>query len=355
MARARAQYEIHAEDRTAGAINRARAGLRGLGDAAKGVGLVTAAGAGLAAAGLATLTTRALKVGDEIQKLALQTGLTTEYLSEMRYAAGLAGAQFESIPKAARRMSVFLDDVAAGGKTTTVAMARLGLSFKSLAGLSQDARLDAFIDALRRVEDPAQRAALANLVFGRAGEDMIRIAANSAEAIRAMRDEAQALGVSLSRDQVDAMAEANDAIARLQTAFEGLGFSLASEFAPDIARGAQAVTEVLLPALTGTLHTVRSLARTLGGHAAAVGAVLSGNFTEAADIIRATYGDLFADVGAGLDRLRGGADRAADVARGRGAGASAQPSRIDYVIPQLNETNKHLRDIANRVGPATAG
>ena len=357
MARARAEYSIDAEDRTGAAIASAKRGFQGLRSAGGAVGRSIGAGAGVAFAGLATMTKAAIDAGDRVQKLAIQSGLSTEYLSEMGHVAELQGASIESFGQASRRMSTFLLDAARGSKTAADTLDRLGLSMDEVNKLSQEQRIDAFLGALHQVPDAAERAALAQQVFGRAGEDMVRIADLGTEGIANLRAEANKLGLTLSRDQADAMAAANDGLTRLQASMRGFANQLAAEFAPGIADGAEILAEVLLPTLRGVAGSLRTVGKLIGGVAAAGAALGRGEFSESASIIGAAFDDLFSSINDGIDRLVDGADEATGAIGGRGGvlvGAGGGGS-VTLDAPQLDEQTRYLREIANNVGAARAG
>ena len=75
-------------------------------------GIATPAGAATAAIGaLSGVLIGSIKsfvsTGDEIQKMALRTGFSTEALSEMRHALKISGSDIKSFEKGIKRMSKF--------------------------------------------------------------------------------------------------------------------------------------------------------------------------------------------------------------------------------------------------------
>lgn len=290
VARAKAQYDLVARDKTDRAFDQVKRKLGGFRSAISGVG--AALGGVLAVGGFARFVKGALDAGDEIQKLAIQTGASTEFLSEMRGVAELSGASYEKFTKALKRQAQFMDRASAGAKAQTETLAQLGLSLSDLQGLSPEQLFLTMGDALNKVEDANLRAALANNIFRGTSEDVLRITQQGSAAINELREEQRKLGNSLSRDQVDAMAEANDALSRLSQAFKGAGNALAAEFAGPIKSLADFLRNVVRPAIGVVAELFNIAGNALGGFAATMGALLAGDFRGAFETVKLLFGDI---------------------------------------------------------------
>ena len=70
---------------------------------------MTIAGAGIAA-GLTGIMAKFASYGDEINKAAGRTGLTTESISELKYAADQSGSSLEGVEKGLMRMNKFMTE-----------------------------------------------------------------------------------------------------------------------------------------------------------------------------------------------------------------------------------------------------
>jgi len=105
--------------------------LSGIGEKAKSMrGAFLAVGAaGAAVTGAIALSIKSFaQAGDEIQKMALRTGLTTESLSELKFALEQSGSNIEGFEKGIRRMSSFIQDGRDGLTETTRALDSLGIA-----------------------------------------------------------------------------------------------------------------------------------------------------------------------------------------------------------------------------------
>ncbi len=201
--------------------------FRTMGKVMVGVGLAIAAALGAAVFAYA-------KAGDEIQKMALRTGFTTEALSELKHAADLSGASLAGLEKASRTLSGAILDAGYGLETYVRAFDQIGLSYEALAALNPEEQFIAVMEALAGVTDESTRAALATDLFGRAGTQLLPMLANGAEGLADMRQEAHDLGIVFDQVAADKAAALNDAMTRLKESLQGVMFAIADELVPVI-------------------------------------------------------------------------------------------------------------------------
>jgi len=194
----------------------------GLGTAAKtvGVGLLAA---GTAAIGMGVASVKSFaETGDQLQKLAIKTGFSTEALSELKYAADLSGSSIEGIQTSVRKMQMTIVDAGDGMSTATDAFDKLGLSIEDISKMTPEEQFSAITSALADITDPTQKAALSMDIFGKSGTDLLPMLEGGAEGLNAMRQEAKDLGLVMSQEDADAAAEFNDSLTKIQGAFSGL-------------------------------------------------------------------------------------------------------------------------------------
>lgn len=194
-------------------------------------GMVGILGAGLFARG----AKGSLEFADKIGKLNSRLGASTEFLSEMRFAAEQTGVTFETFTMGLQRMQRRVAEAAQGTGEAKNALIELGINAKKLVGLSLEDQFDVIAEALSEVGSESDQVRLAMKLFDSEGVALLQTMEGGAEAVRALRDEAKGLGVSLSKDATDGAAEANDAINRISTSLRGVVEELAINFAPAIA------------------------------------------------------------------------------------------------------------------------
>jgi TP901 family phage tail tape measure protein len=246
MADAKLQAVIDARDRTAGAFGSFNARIQASRNRIRGMGLAMSA-MGAAMVGAMALSVKSFAAaGDEVQKMASRTGFSTEALSELRFAAQIAGTDIRSMEVGFRRMSSSIIDANAGLTESQRSFNQLGLEFTSLEGLSPE---DAFLritSALADVEDATLQVSLAQDIFGRSGTALLPLLEGGSEALQRLRAEASELGVVFSQETADQAAELNDQLTRLKTSMQGVVFVLAQVMVPAIDAVVGAITPVIV-------------------------------------------------------------------------------------------------------------
>jgi len=238
-------------------------GLRRIGSLARGVtraitgilgplGLL--AGGGIVA-GLGGLLKGFIDTGDSIGEFAAQVGIATGALQEWEYAAERSGTGGATFRKSLEFFSKTLGNARANGGKFTSTLAKMPPAFrKALLGAeSTDEALRLSVGALGSVTDESDRAALATALFGKSGARMALLAAQGADGIQRLREEAQRLGVVLDEDAVRAAGEADDQLIQFKGTIRGLKTAIASELLP-----------VFLPLLRDLTEWIRSNRELIG-------------------------------------------------------------------------------------------
>ena len=190
------------------------------GDALKRLALPLAGGFLSGGAVLAGLKATVARL-DEIGKTADKIGLTTDALQELRFVAESAGVSQDQLDQSLQTLSKTLGEASLGMGEGIVALKALGLEAGQLKGLGLDRALSTIADALNRVEDPAQRSALAMKLFGESGAGMVNLLREGSEGMERMRADARALGAVIDEDLIRNAEEAQtklDAMSRVISA-----------------------------------------------------------------------------------------------------------------------------------------
>jgi hypothetical protein len=198
------------------------------------VKVALAASAAAVSAALVKLAIDGLAAGDEQAKLARAMGLTNEQLAIMERAADLSGISIGQLETSTRQLNRALVDAEDGSGRAAEAFKALNINAADLRGLDIDEQMIALGEAFEGITDSAQRASLAQDLFGRSGGRMLNLIDGAAETIGRARDEVDAFGLALTDQQARAIEAANDNISTLRSAFEGFGLQLAATVAPAI-------------------------------------------------------------------------------------------------------------------------
>ena len=220
--------------------------------------------AAAASAAAAAAVVRFAQVGDTLQKASIRTGIAVESLSRLDYVAGQSGASFQALSTGLRVMAKFTDDLRRGSLLAVDAMSQLGLQSSDLAGLSPEQMFVKLADAISSLQDPLERAAAAQKVFGRGGTELLPMLDLGAAGIAELAQQADQLGAVMSTEAANNAAALTDAIDNVQRAATGAAVQFANVFAPAIT----AATDTLADLIAGSENGIRAMATLAAGVAA---------------------------------------------------------------------------------------
>jgi hypothetical protein len=181
----------------------------------KFTGIGAAIGAIVGGAGFGLLFKSQSEAIDSAAKLSDRLGITTESLAALQHAAGLSGVETDALTGGLEKYLKNVSEAAGGNSQLSAAFNSLGLDAKELIGLPTDQAMGKIGDALNAIANPAQRAAAAQEIFGKSGQALLPFLAEGSDGLGAMREEAEALGLTFSRVDAGKVEEANDSISRV--------------------------------------------------------------------------------------------------------------------------------------------
>jgi len=192
--------------------------------------------AGVASVAIGSGVASVVRMGDEMIRLRDRTGLSTDFLQKLKFAADQTGAPFESTTMAVNRFEVSLGK---SSKATQAAIAQLGFSFSDLRAMKPEDQFTAIVTALNRIEDPAKQSAIAIQLFGRGGMQMLPLIRND---FAALAEKAEALGIIISEKTLKAGDELGDNWDALKASGKSL---LAEALGPFVGRLAEATGQLV--------------------------------------------------------------------------------------------------------------
>jgi len=178
---------------------------------------------------------------DTLGKMSDRLGMTTEALGGLEYAAKLTDVASELLTGSITKMQRAIAEGIHGGKEQMESFKRLGLSLGNLAGMKTEEQFYAIVDALSKITNPAERAAMAMRVFGKSAPGMLPLIISGAQEIRNAVVEAKELGITFSRDVAVKAEMFNDNMTRVWEVVKGIGITLATELLPYLVAGSEAV------------------------------------------------------------------------------------------------------------------
>jgi len=235
-------------DKLSAGLRRAQKQLEAFGAGLRSVGIRMA---GIGAAAVTSLFGAArmfATVGDDLEEMSQRTGVSVEALSELGFAADIAGSDLETLETGIKHMQRAIVEAAGGSESAQQALAKLGVSAADLAGLSPDEQFKRMADGIARIEDPALRVAVAMQIFGRSGTKLIPLLAGGAAGIEALQEQARRLGLTISAETAHDAAELNDALDSLWRVVRQGVFTIGSALAPTLKELAERITRIIVTA-----------------------------------------------------------------------------------------------------------
>ena len=207
---------------------------------------MTAVGGGIVG-GLMAMTKQAATYGDEIAKASKKTGMTTEDISRLRYAAERSGVGFGGLESALARMARSASEAAGGAEMYSEAYDRLGVSVTDANGeLKGGEQLFREVaEGLKNVDNATERAALAQEIFGRSGAQLLPLLNEGEAGIKKLGDRAEELGMVLSGKAANDSERFNDALEDLKDTGTTIAMTLGQTLMPTIAEIAEKVSEAV--------------------------------------------------------------------------------------------------------------
>ena len=212
-------------------------------------------GAKVFAGGVAFVTPLLLAVkqfassGDALDKMSSRVGASVEFLSALSHAAQIGGTNIAAMEVGIRRLQRTAFDAERGLSTAKDAFDQLGISVVGADGQLKSTE-DLFMEsatALSRLTNNTQKAALATVIFGRAGTQLLPMLKEGADGMVAVMEEAQRLGLVMSTQDATAAAQLTDAWTRLTSSLKMAVVRIGGALAPSLTELADGITSLLKP------------------------------------------------------------------------------------------------------------
>ncbi len=191
--------------------------LRAFGAGAAKV-FAAASAAALAAGGaIAALTARAAALAGKFLDVSERTGASTEFLSQMGFAAKQSGSSLGAIEKA-------LSTVSKNAVTGSKSFEKWGVSAKNANGTTKTSEqlFASAAERLSKLKSSTAQMAAAQDLFGKAGKELLPVLRGGADGLKKWAEQADAAGVTIDSlsarlgdelgDQMDAVKDQTDAL-----------------------------------------------------------------------------------------------------------------------------------------------
>lgn len=184
------------------------------------------------AATFAYMAKDAINAMDQMNEAAQKTGIATEALSQLAYAAKMSGVETDSFTSAMVKFNKAIAEGSTGSGNAADAFKAIGISAAELKASSPDQVLAMVAEKFAGFADGANKTALAIAIFGRAGADMIPMLNEGASGIAAMREEADKLGATIDTSAAKAADQFNDNLDRMIVKMKSFVKGITSDVIP---------------------------------------------------------------------------------------------------------------------------
>lgn len=248
-----------------------------------------------------------LKAQDAINDLSQKSGESVETLSRIGYAAEQSGSSLEGIAKGMKAAAKSATEAASGTGAAAKAYAALGVSVKDTDGSlkgSEELLLDV-AEQLSQYEDGLAKSAIAQKIFGKAGDELIPFLNKGRAGIEELTKKADALGITMSTRAAKAADDFGDAMSTLGSITRGVvgraleqvlpavnelleGFIATKEGAESLNQASRVLAtglKLLLSVGVVIGEVFNQVGNSIAASAAALTAVADGEFKRAKDIL----------------------------------------------------------------------
>jgi phage-related tail protein len=206
----------------------------------------------------------ASEYADNVMTMSSVTGLSTETLQKMDYAAELVDVSTEQVSSSMTKMIKSMAGARDGNEDLQKTFARLGVRYKEGNKELRNAE-DTFydlIDALGKIENETERDAKSMELFGRSAKELNPLIDVGSKKLRELGEEGKNLGYVMDDVALDKLGALDDSIQRLNKSSEGLQNSFGLALAPIMTAFFDTLAKVPIPVLQSLI--------TLGGTVASI-------------------------------------------------------------------------------------
>jgi hypothetical protein len=223
-------------------------------------GAIAATAAATAMAGAFVYNVKAsFDAAAALQTLSDKTGIATERLAALKYAADVSDTSIDSLARAMQRLPKSMIEGRNPNSEAGRAFAFLGIDPTQLK--TQEQGLDAIANAIARVQDPMAKSAALQMIFKRNGDELIAFFNQGAEGLKKLTEEGERWN-KITNVSAQEAKKLKDDVVTLQRSFDGL---------------AQSVMGSVVPALARVIEQFLELRRSGFGTGASVGLMLGTN------------------------------------------------------------------------------
>ena len=193
----------------------------------------------------------ASEYADNVMTMSSVTGLSTDTLQKMDYAAELVDVSTDQISSSMSKMIKSMDSARDGNENMQKSFARLGVRYKDGNKELRNAE-DTFydlIDALGKITNETERDSKSMEIFGKSARELNPLIEAGSGRLKELGKEAENLGYVLDETSLNKLGAFDDSLQRMKKSSEGLQNSFGLALAPIMTAFFDTLAKVPVPVL----------------------------------------------------------------------------------------------------------
>lgn len=230
----------------------------------------------------------AAEYADQMLTLSDQTSIGVETLQKWEYASDFVDVSLDTMTGSLKKLESNMASASSGSGSAADAFKKLGLSVTDANGEMKSAEQMFYetIDALGKIKNSTEQDQVAMQVFGKSAFELAGVINAGSKGLKAYGQEAEELGRIMSEADAEKAAQLQDAMDALDSAFNSLRLSLASDIIPMLTKFIDAIASVPTPVLK-TIVVIASVVATIIALSNAINSV-----TKAGGAIKSVLGGM---------------------------------------------------------------
>ena len=204
-----------------------------------------------------------LDSANRLGDLSNRLGVTVEGLSRLEYAAKLTGVSSTTLATGMQRAQRRIAEAANGTGEAVKALGELGLSAEKLNQLRPEQQFEVLADALENVPRQSDKVRLAMKLLDSEGVALLQTMKGGSSAIRAMGEESDRTGNTVSTQLAESATAANAAMIKFGGTMTGITNTLISNLGPGLQEAADWFSSVLPNALNFSSRAFNGIRATI--------------------------------------------------------------------------------------------
>lgn len=211
----------------------------------------------------------AISAADKVDELSARLGISTEKLSEYRYAAQLTGSNLDALTGSLAKFSKNLAEAQDPNSKQAKLFKTLGIEVVDATGRLRQAQsvLPEVMDRFKGLTNETLESATAMELFGKSGSEMLEFLNLGSSGLEQMGARARELGGIIDSDTAAAAAKFRDRTDEMTLAMEGLYLQIAADMLPAMTQLTEGFTDFVKDGerVAEVTNTIKGTFEVLGG------------------------------------------------------------------------------------------